>query len=593
MITSVSFNVETLENNKILQKELRRAGLKQLDETNPALCAYLGIPHLDNFFFKNGTTQLHFAALGGQKERMESLLREGGIYHRNAVNKNGACFIHYLALGGRLDMLKEYYDPLVLDDKGYSCAEYAFLGRDINALRWLCEKKNPIAQILYLTGFIKNKDYFFTDSSIKTLKLINKKAYLLEIKDIKPIQLAIAYLVVFIKSKLYIMFNEDHSDTKKVLEKFSGKDLDTLRLVTNKIENELNLIDKELILNIKNNDTEECISIEEVVSILLDSLLDIPDFDLSKYKNFNKLGYNKIGTFGSVYKIENGEKTYAIKIVKNTLDTDNFWDENAIYNKFISADPEGKMPLGRKIDLVWKKEVGALRPCFVLEAYQSDLYEVIFQKNFALDFHFIKKVLIQIVQACLFLKELGLIHGDLKTLNILYNPPFKVAVTDFGSTFAKKFPPIEYTVIDSDLQTTWYRSPECMVYALPYGYEADVWTLGCIIAELVKRDFLFTGDEAEIVVKHQNNFGSYPERFKVIKSEKFPSFPEVQQKEIGALEDLLESSKRTNKRKFDAVESVLFTQCIDLAKNCLQLDPNNRMSIEDIAKHPFLQRTNS
>src|SRR3990167_4016623 len=155
MIVNASFNIEALKNNKILQKELMEAGLEQLDETNPALCAYFRIPHLDNSFFKNGTTQLHFTALGGQKERMESLLREGGIYHRNAVNENGACFIHYLALGGCVDVLKEYYDPLVLDDKGYSCAEYAFLGRDINALIWLREKTAPNSDVLYLTGLIK------------------------------------------------------------------------------------------------------------------------------------------------------------------------------------------------------------------------------------------------------------------------------------------------------------------------------------------------------------------------------------------------------------------------------------------------------
>jgi homeodomain interacting protein kinase len=90
--------------------------------------------------------------------------------------------------------------------------------------------------------------------------------------------------------------------------------------------------------------------------------------------------------------------------------------------------------------------------------------------------------LFQVLTALLKLKQLGLIHADLKPENImLVDPvrqPYRVKVIDFGSASH-----VSKAICNTYLQSRYYRAPE-IILGLPFGEAIDMWSLGCVVAEL-------------------------------------------------------------------------------------------------------------
>lgn len=82
------------------------------------------------------------------------------------------------------------------------------------------------------------------------------------------------------------------------------------------------------------------------------------------------------------------------------------------------------------------------------------------------------------------------LHRDLKTSNLLLNNRGQLKVADFG--LARKFgdPLGEMTQL---VVTLWYRSPELLLGAKEYDTAVDLWSVGCIFAELLQNDPLFPG----------------------------------------------------------------------------------------------------
>ncbi|XP_047498182.1 homeodomain-interacting protein kinase 2-like isoform X3 [Penaeus chinensis] len=114
---------------------------------------------------------------------------------------------------------------------------------------------------------------------------------------------------------------------------------------------------------------------------------------------------------------------------------------------------------------------------------EQNLYDFLKQNKFSpLPLKFIRPILQQVLTALLKLKQLGLIHADLKPENImLVDPvrqPYRVKVIDFGSASH-----VSKAVCNTYLQSRYYRAPE-IILGLPFSEAIDMWSLGCVIAEL-------------------------------------------------------------------------------------------------------------
>ncbi|XP_077954106.1 homeodomain-interacting protein kinase 2-like [Gasterosteus aculeatus] len=121
--------------------------------------------------------------------------------------------------------------------------------------------------------------------------------------------------------------------------------------------------------------------------------------------------------------------------------------------------------------------------CLVFEMLEQNLYDFLKQNKFSpLPLKYIRPVLQQVASALMKLKSLGLIHADLKPENImLVDPsrqPYRVKVIDFGSASH-----VSKAVCSTYLQSRYYRAPEINL-GLPFCEAIDMWSLGCVIAEL-------------------------------------------------------------------------------------------------------------
>ncbi|XP_071770960.2 homeodomain-interacting protein kinase 3-like isoform X2 [Centroberyx gerrardi] len=121
--------------------------------------------------------------------------------------------------------------------------------------------------------------------------------------------------------------------------------------------------------------------------------------------------------------------------------------------------------------------------CLVFEMLEQNLYDFLKQNKFSpLPLKIIRPILQQVATALKKLKSLGLIHADLKPENImLVDPsrqPYRVKVIDFGSASH-----VSKAVCSTYLQSRYYRAPE-IILGLPFCEAIDMWSLGCVIAEL-------------------------------------------------------------------------------------------------------------
>ena len=133
--------------------------------------------------------------------------------------------------------------------------------------------------------------------------------------------------------------------------------------------------------------------------------------------------------------------------------------------------------------------VHARHLCLVFEALQLNLYELLKQNNFrGLSTPLIRLFLTQLLTALGALRRAGIIHCDLKPENVLLVSLASGALKliDFGSACA------EGRTVYSYIQSRFYRAPE-VVLGAPYGASIDMWSLGCVAAELFLGLPLFPG----------------------------------------------------------------------------------------------------
>lgn len=103
----------------------------------------------------------------------------------------------------------------------------------------------------------------------------------------------------------------------------------------------------------------------------------------------------------------------------------------------------------------------------------------------------VKTLMLQLGSAVQFLHDRWILHRDLKTSNILMNNRGEVKIADFGmARLCGDPPPRNLTQL---VVTLWYRAPELLLGEIVYGTAIDIWSLGCIMGELLIKMPLLQG----------------------------------------------------------------------------------------------------
>lgn len=195
------------------------------------------------------------------------------------------------------------------------------------------------------------------------------------------------------------------------------------------------------------------------------------------------------GTFGQVVKCQNvlSKEMVAVKVVKSRAEYLNQSITEAKILELLNTkvDPLNEHHFLRLHDTFVHKN----HLCLVFELLSNNLYELLKQNQFhGLTIHLIRSFTIQMLDSLSVLKDSKLVHCDLKPENILLCSPDKpdLKIVDFGSSCEER------RTIYTYIQSRFYRAPE-VILGIPYSTSIDMWSLGCIVAELFLGIPIFPG----------------------------------------------------------------------------------------------------
>ncbi|KAG4436762.1 hypothetical protein IFR05_007737 [Cadophora sp. M221] len=221
--------------------------------------------------------------------------------------------------------------------------------------------------------------------------------------------------------------------------------------------------------------------------------------------------------------------------------------------------------------------------CISTELLDMNLYEFIKSNAFkGFSLKIVRRFTKQMLSSLLLLKQHKVIHCDLKPENILLAHPMhsEIKVIDFGSSC------FENEKVYTYIQSRFYRSPE-VILGMTYGMPIDMWSLGCILAELYTGVPIFPGEnEQEQLSCIMEVFGP-PGKHLIDKSTRKKLFFDS----LGKPRLTVSSKGRRRKPSSKTLQQVL--KCddeafLDFLARCLRWDPDTRMKPEEAVRHEFL-----
>uniref|UniRef100_A0A671LQ73 dual-specificity kinase n=1 Tax=Sinocyclocheilus anshuiensis TaxID=1608454 RepID=A0A671LQ73_9TELE len=221
--------------------------------------------------------------------------------------------------------------------------------------------------------------------------------------------------------------------------------------------------------------------------------------------------------------------------------------------------------------------------CISFELLGANLYELIKKNNFqGFSLGLIRRFAHALLKCLQMLHKEKIIHCDLKPENILLSQRGQgnIKVVDFGSSC------YEQQRVYTYIQSRFYRSPE-VILGHPYSMAIDVWSLGCILAELYTGYPLFPGEsEVEQIACIMEIMGLPPNDFVQTASRRRLFFDSK-----GNPRNITNSKGKKRRPNSKDLASVLKTndpQFLDFIRRCLVWDPTKRMTPDEGMQHEWI-----
>jgi mitogen-activated protein kinase 1/3 len=213
----------------------------------------------------------------------------------------------------------------------------------------------------------------------------------------------------------------------------------------------------------------------------------------------------------------------------------------------------------------------------VMQYMHLDLHRVIYSKMKLSESHS-QAFICQILRGLKYLHSAGVVHRDLKPSNVLVNKDCTLRIADFGLARGRSS---EEENLTDYVVTRWYRAPELVLWPEGYFEAVDLWSVGCIIAELQAREPLFPGkDHVDLLRRIADTLGFSAARdLAWVPANKVP--------EVRGMVDVLKLPEQPVKTLLERVPNASET-CLDLMSGLLAKVPTERISAADAIAHPYL-----
>lgn len=285
---------------------------------------------------------------------------------------------------------------------------------------------------------------------------------------------------------------------------------------------------------------------------------------MEQYQKIEKVGE---GTYGVVYKAQDsGGKVYALKTIRLEAEDEGI-PSTAI--REISLLKELQHPnIVRLCDVIHTERKLTL----VFEYLDQDLKKLLDMCEGGLDSATTKSFLYQLLLGIAYCHAHRVLRRDLKPQNLLINREGSLKLADFGLARAFGIPVRSYT---HEVVTLWYRAPDVLMGSRKYSTPVDIWSVGCIFAEMVTGRPLFPGD---------TDANQLQKIFRILGTPSAETWPTITE-----LPDWKPDFPVFEPQAWTSITPTLEPQGMDLMTKFLQYWPDRRISGKAAKDHDYFK----
>ncbi|EGV62181.1 mitogen activated protein kinase 2 [Yamadazyma tenuis] len=211
------------------------------------------------------------------------------------------------------------------------------------------------------------------------------------------------------------------------------------------------------------------------------------------------------------------------------------------------------------------------------ELMECDMHQIIRSGQPLTDQHY-QSFIYQVLCGLKYIHSADVLHRDLKPGNLLVNADCELKICDFG--LARGFsedPEQNAGFMTEYVATRWYRAPEIMLSFTNYTKAIDIWSVGCILAELLGGKPIFRGKDYVDQLNQILLILGTPKESTLTK--------------IGSVraQNYVRSLPYTRKVEYSELFPTANPLALDLLEHMLTLDPYERITVDEALKHPYFQ----
>lgn len=211
---------------------------------------------------------------------------------------------------------------------------------------------------------------------------------------------------------------------------------------------------------------------------------------------------------------------------------------------------------------------------------ESDLDRIIASSQPLTDQHF-QYFLYQIFRGLKYIHSANVLHRDLKPSNLLVNANCDLAVCDFG--LARGVDTMTVDPLTEYVVTRWYRAPELLCEMPHYDHQIDVWSVGCIFAEMLRRKPFFRGENPQHQLETIVSVIGLPQQHIL------DQLDQLQGKAAEAAKKAIYSGAECTPYPFKSYfPRNVSPVALDLLQRMLVFDPSERCTIDEALAHEYL-----
>ena len=291
---------------------------------------------------------------------------------------------------------------------------------------------------------------------------------------------------------------------------------------------------------------------------------------ICKYQKLSKIGE---GTYGVVYKAKDLQSNVLVALKKIRLKPEEEGIPSTAIREISLLKELYQLNIVNLLDVIHTSKKLTL----VFEYCDSDLKKIMDGlKGEKLPIDTVKLYLYEMLKGINYIHKHKILHRDLKPQNLLINTNGVLKICDFGLARGFGVPIRIYT---NEVVTLWYRAPDILLGSKMYDTSVDIWSIGCIFAEMILGIPMFLGkNENEQLDRIFNLLGTPNDN-------EYPWLKESPEWNGYINSETFKKYEKQDIRKI--YPNINDNDSYDLLEKMIVFDPDKRISAEEALKHPY------